>query len=558
MGGRSKRSTRSSSRKSTRGRPNSSADLDETGQHIIAEEGGNDLNADHVTSDSDASAQEVKEGLSHPAAPMGEMMTSKRKRRAPFHLEEGERANDPVEPASPMRARSTRETMSRDNKDYWSASKDAKKESHHISKSEPPLESMPLEMQPSCAAESNDASLEQTRREDLDLQHNSDEETSHHTSDLQVVECSTADEGGTLNSPTIVNTTVKTIEARSVRHETPTLSDKNINGEQGEPPPDEKRDSSSPPLTLDESDCNVNTTKSDDLKYKQSNKPTSIGAANDANATNVPNVINAGDSRKIGPRNVTSSEPQTKNDESRNDAQLEKHSEKIKAIPMTNGEDPTVTSSILGLSGSIKTFAVAGQEANLSVPDSVNASSKLRALSSCSIGEGSQKLSWLADEENDTLVAEANINVEPLGGVNGRAREESQAETKTSAHVYSRQTEGVTFEFPQLKHSKKQTPSINQLKMALFLESSRVHRDTDGNRAFAKYWESISRFITLASHATGLSRSSVGIDDTFTSFLTTKKLKILHNKLILGESFQAACHEYLVLSNDNLFCSNDI
>jgi hypothetical protein len=370
---------------------------------------------------------------------------------------------------------------------------------------------MPSEMQPSCTA---DASLQQTRREDLHLQHNSDEETSHHTSDLQVVECSTADEGGTLNSPTIVNTTVKAIEVQSERHETSTISDKNINGEQGKPPTDEKRDSSIPPLTLDASDCNVNTTRTDDLKYKQSNEPTSIGAASDANATNEPlDVINAGDPRKIGPRNVTSSEPETKHDESRNDAQLEKHSEKVKAIPMTNGEDPTVTSSILGLSGSIKTFAV------------------------------------------------VNINVEPLGGVNGSARvvtEESQAETKTSARVYSRQTEGVTFEFPQLKHSRKQTPSINQLKMALFLESSRVHRDTDGNRAFAKYWESISRFITLASHATGLSRSSVGIDDTFTSFLTTKKLKILHNKLILGESLQAACHEYLVLSNDNLFCSNDI
>jgi hypothetical protein len=74
--------------------------------------------------------------------------------------------------------------------------------------------------------------------------------------------------------------------------------------------------------------------------------------------------------------------------------------------------------------------------------------------------------------------------------------------------------------------------------MALFLELSRVDRGTGASseRAFANYWESLERFITLTSHLTSPNRSSFQIDETLNSFLTTKKLKRLHNKLILGKS----------------------
>jgi hypothetical protein len=521
---------------STRGRSNSSADVDEPDEHIIAKEGGNDLNADEATSDSDTSVKQVAERLPHPAA--FPVSPSKRKRRASFDLNEGEKLNDPAELAASKRARSTREIRSRDNKADLTES-EAADQKHHMSKSGALLDSLSTQMQPSCKEDSDDVEVTQNvlYRESV-----------NHTSDPQVVECSAADEGGSLksNSPTIENTTVKTIEAKSEVHATQATSDKNINGGQVEPSPDEKttRDGSSPPLAFSESDRNVNTSKTDDHVSKQSNEQTSLGAASDAKARNKPSdVTDAGDMRKIRQDILTTSEPETIHDESRNGAQSEKLSDKIEDIPEASGEDPTVTSSVLGLSGSIKTFAVSDQEANLSVPDSVNASSKLRALSSCSIGESSQKLSWLEDEENDIPVDKATICAESLGGANCNPRvisAESRAEIETSACVYNKQSEGVEFEFPHLEQSKKHTPSINQLKMALFLESSRVHRGKDGDRAFAKYWESTSRFITLSSHATGVGRSSVGIDDTFISFLTTKKLKILHNKLILGEAVQAA------------------
>ena len=71
--------------------------------------------------------------------------------------------------------------------------------------------------------------------------------------------------------------------------------------------------------------------------------------------------------------------------------------------------------------------------------------------------------------------------------------------------------------------------------MALFIESTRVSRGVGAARDFANYWECLERYITLNSHASEMNRSRDGIDATLNSFLKTKKLKRLHNKLVLGE-----------------------
>ena len=91
---------------------------------------------------------------------------------------------------------------------------------------------------------------------------------------------------------------------------------------------------------------------------------------------------------------------------------------------------------------------------------------------------------------------------------------------------------GVKFEFPQVA-VKKQAPSANQLKIALFLESAKVNHGAGNERALANYWESLERCITFGSHAGNISRSK----EMMNSFLTTKRMKYLHNKLILSESF---------------------
>jgi hypothetical protein len=95
-------------------------------------------------------------------------------------------------------------------------------------------------------------------------------------------------------------------------------------------------------------------------------------------------------------------------------------------------------------------------------------------------------------------------------------------------------SDGVHFEFPQI-NVHKQLPSVSQLKMALFLESTRLSRGVGAASDFANYWECLERYITLNSHASEMNRSRHDIDATLHSFLKTRKLKRLHNKLVLGE-----------------------
>ncbi|KAL3800902.1 hypothetical protein ACHAW5_009912 [Stephanodiscus triporus] len=86
----------------------------------------------------------------------------------------------------------------------------------------------------------------------------------------------------------------------------------------------------------------------------------------------------------------------------------------------------------------------------------------------------------------------------------------------------------------------KETPSVRQLKMALFLETSKAHRDNRPERIFSEYWESLGEYITLGSNKglkvvrSGLNSSCAGIEAILRSFLKTRKMKRLHNKLVLA------------------------
>ena len=107
----------------------------------------------------------------------------------------------------------------------------------------------------------------------------------------------------------------------------------------------------------------------------------------------------------------------------------------------------------------------------------------------------------------------------------------------------------IEFQFPRAK-VQKQAPSVDQLKMALYLESTRINRGAANERAFASYWESLERYITLGSHVGNGNRSSSGLEEMLNSFLTTKKLKYLHNKLILGENFCSVVHALSFLQSN--------
>jgi len=88
---------------------------------------------------------------------------------------------------------------------------------------------------------------------------------------------------------------------------------------------------------------------------------------------------------------------------------------------------------------------------------------------------------------------------------------------------------------------KRRTISVGQLKMALFLESSRTHDGLGAQRIFSDYLEALEKFITLGSQERSISERSDsavsprrGIETTLKNFLKTGKMKRLHNKLILA------------------------
>lgn len=89
----------------------------------------------------------------------------------------------------------------------------------------------------------------------------------------------------------------------------------------------------------------------------------------------------------------------------------------------------------------------------------------------------------------------------------------------------------------------REAHSVGQLKMALFLEASKVHRGKRAEHIFAKYWQTLGEYITIGLNKgfirvrSDLSSSScAGIEAILRSFLKTGKMKRLHNKLILGKT----------------------
>jgi len=84
----------------------------------------------------------------------------------------------------------------------------------------------------------------------------------------------------------------------------------------------------------------------------------------------------------------------------------------------------------------------------------------------------------------------------------------------------------------------KKQPSLGQLKMALSLEASKVHHDKGAGQMFVNYWETLEKYISLGPK-NGIARSdssdTVDIEATLRDFLITRKMKRLHNKLVLGK-----------------------
>lgn len=98
----------------------------------------------------------------------------------------------------------------------------------------------------------------------------------------------------------------------------------------------------------------------------------------------------------------------------------------------------------------------------------------------------------------------------------------------------------------------RKAPSVSKLKMALFLEASKAHSENGAERIFANYWETLGQYLTLESHGALKRvrpdlRSRAGIESILSGFLKTRKMKLLHNKLILCKFLLARYDQHATL-----------
>ena len=83
-------------------------------------------------------------------------------------------------------------------------------------------------------------------------------------------------------------------------------------------------------------------------------------------------------------------------------------------------------------------------------------------------------------------------------------------------------------------------PCLDTMKMNIFLEGCKAHRGKGPERRFADYWDALARNIALGLRGKDRSKrcsndeACNGIEYILSSFLTTKRLKRLHNELILA------------------------
>jgi len=135
-------------------------------------------------------------------------------------------------------------------------------------------------------------------------------------------------------------------------------------------------------------------------------------------------------------------------------------------------------------------------------------------------------------------------------------------ETAPDAHGT---TSSILIKRPNSTTRRRHTLTVGQLKTALFLEASIVHHHQGGNDAkciFDNYWNNIGKYLCFSrrchlrirSDQTSLSSSSslVGFEAMLQNFLKTRRMKRLHNKLVLGK------HLYIFIALIFLFICQPI
>jgi hypothetical protein len=84
---------------------------------------------------------------------------------------------------------------------------------------------------------------------------------------------------------------------------------------------------------------------------------------------------------------------------------------------------------------------------------------------------------------------------------------------------------------------KRIGPSLNAIKVQMYTVGIRAHRGNGAERLFSGYWNALFRYFNVisSSDSHGRRRRLQGTREIIDKFLITKKLKRLHNALILGK-----------------------
>ena len=133
------------------------------------------------------------------------------------------------------------------------------------------------------------------------------------------------------------------------------------------------------------------------------------------------------------------------------------------------------------------------------------------------------------ESKNDTLdttkkVAQSEVAVMGIDGGSSCSNNEERITTESSL--------SMQIQYPERTTTRKNPLNADQLKKALYLEASKAHRGNGAERMFSNYWETLEKYITRQRVRSG---SGGGVEASLKHFLITRKMKRIHNKLVLGK-----------------------
>jgi hypothetical protein len=138
-----------------------------------------------------------------------------------------------------------------------------------------------------------------------------------------------------------------------------------------------------------------------------------------------------------------------------------------------------------------------------------------------------------AKAEIDSGVRRKRDAVDSVGSAEEESKRQKREDKETIDIVDQDQTENNQQQQPtedELPSRRKKSVSLDQMKLLIFTEGSRVHRVRGYEQFFTEYWMALSTRLE-GRHTESIGEKCRSIIDCF---LKTRRLKKLHNKLILG------------------------